>query len=282
MIELIRSCTQRLKGLSHIECARLEAELIIAQVLGVDRQKLLILNLDTSDTFRDSLNKKIENLLQRRISGEPMAYILGRREFYGRDFLVGPGVLIPRPETETLVDLVLELGTRDYESLSVADIGAGSGAIGLTIAKELPKATVDLFELSGEAIEYIKKNSAKLEVGNCTIIQSDITKDTDLEKKYDVLVSNPPYISNSDPTVQEFVKKFEPSAALFSDQNGLRHIQEWAQVAANSLNEEGLLAFEVGIHQSEAVVKILNHLGFKNISVREDICGIPRCVYGYR
>ena len=249
-----------------------------------------------------SKNQKIETekIISRLKNNEPIQYILGETEFYGLKFMVNSSVLIPRPETEELIQWIkpphpfddfvsksVHLSSdpqggflnQKNERIDFLDIGTGSGCIAISLKKLFPNATVSAMDISADALEIAKKN-AKLNNVEINFIQSDILKINDLDKKYDVIVSNPPYVLESDKINMELnVLDFEPHIALFvKDDDPLVFYRKIAELAKNHLNENGLLFFEIHNKQGENCKKMLESIGFKNITLRKDISGNDRMI----
>jgi len=250
--------------------ARLDAELLLASVVGKDRTWLMTWGdklLSSSDL------DQFEALVQRRISGEPVAYILGTQAFWDVDLRVTPAVLIPRPETEALVEWAIALNPSN-----IADLGTGSGAIAIAIARELKHAQVAAFDLSDQALEVARQNAAvfapriKLHQGSWLSAYSG--------HPFDLIVSNPPYIDESDDQVAGNVRAFEPHVALFSDDSGLKDIRTIAQQSRAHLTAGGWLLFEHGLEQGEAVRRILTDLGYTAVETRKDLAGHDRLTGG--
>lgn len=256
-----------------IEAPGFELDLLLETFCAVS-QKDRLLYPDRKLTPEQT--KQIEQLLSRRIKGEPLQYLLGWWEFYGRRFSVGPGVLIPRPDTEKLVELVLK-ELEDIPSPRVADLCAGSGCIGLTIACERPDAQVSLLELSPQAADFCKKNREIL-APRCSFFQADVLKDTQGLNHLDAVLSNPPYIPSADlPALQQEVQR-EPSMALDGEEDGLRFYREIPVLWKKTLKSGGLLAFEIGFDQAKPVCALLKEAGFEKIRVEKDYGGNDRVV----
>ncbi len=223
--------------------------------------------------------KEAFDLASRRCLGEPLAYILKERGFYRDTFFVEPGVLIPRPETETLVEEgVRFLRSNSFQSPLVYDFGCGSGCIGLSILKEVPEARLIGLDVSEKAFQISTKNAKNLDlIDRCEFICADVSEFT-FTKRAHLVVANPPYIALDDHSVEENVKKFEPKEALFSGSDGLDHIKEWSKIAFSNLESGGILLMEFGIHQETAVRTLLVKLGFSDISIYKDLAGIYRSV----
>lgn len=277
--EIVDKTTQFFKE-KKIESARLESELLISSALGIRRIELY---LKFEQPLKEEEIEKCREMVRRRVKGEPVAYILGQKDFYNLSFQVDERVLIPRPETESLVEAaVFWLKSHKKESYQVLDLGAGSGCIGLSIAKNVPESVVTLIEASSGALEVIEKNRGQLGLlANTKPICSRV-QDYDFPKgQWDIILANPPYISEDDLAVEENVKKFEPHSALFAGNRGLLEIQEWSAKTAQSLRAPGVMIFEIGMTQGPAAQKHFESLGsFDKVSIRKDLSGLDRFVVG--
>ncbi len=218
--------------------------------------------------------KKIADMLWQIKSGEPLQYVIGRWDFYESEFHVGRGVLIPRPETEELTELVID-NTKRLCSPVVFDLCSGSGCIGISIAKALPSSTVYCVEKSEEALQYLLKNAES--ISNVKVVNSDINYPSDI-KNADIIVSNPPYIKSSDLSTLQSEVQFEPSMALDGGADGLDFYRIIAEKWNSNLKENGMLFLEIGEDQGEAVYEILEKQGFKEIEVIKDMYGNNRMV----
>ncbi len=257
------------------EGPRLEAELLAARVLGEAR---LFLRVHPERTLAPHEAAALEALARRRETGEPAAYLLGSREFYGRDFAVRPGVLVPRPETELLVDTVLELCPRG--DLRVLDAGAGTGCVGVTLALERPGWRVALLELMPAPAAVCAENARGLGGGALTV-RGDIFALPFGAGCLVVLVSNPPYVArDEEDEVAPRVLADEPREALFSGRDGLEAIAALCRQAATTLRPGGLLALEHGWRQGAAVRRIMAGQGFQEIFTKKDLAGLDRVTVG--
>ncbi len=218
--------------------------------------------------------KKFADMLWQIKSGEPLQYVIGRWDFYESEFHVGRGVLIPRPETEELTELVLDNAKRLCSPV-VFDLCSGSGCIGISIAKALPSSTVYCVEKSEEALQYLLKNAES--ISNVKVVNSDINYPSDI-KNADIIVSNPPYIKSSDLSTLQSEVQFEPSMALDGGADGLDFYRIIAEKWNSNLKENGMLFLEIGEDQGEAVYEILEKQGFKEIEVIKDMYGNNRMV----
>lgn len=210
--------------------------------------------------------------LLRRLAGEPLAYVCGFKDFYKHRFLVGPGVLIPRPETEIVVEAALDFLPQGESR--IADFGAGTGCIGISILLERPAARLVAVEKSPDALKYLRRNIKELGVGARTEV-APIAVEELPDKDFDLIVANPPYIAPTDPNVEENVRRFEPALALFSDGEGLGAIHRWLDEAARILKVNGRLIMEVGAGQSK-ILREYSVQGLKFDSVKRDLAGHER------
>ncbi len=218
--------------------------------------------------------KKFADMLWQIKSGEPLQYVIGRWDFYESEFHVGRGVLIPRPETEELTELVLDNAKRLCSPV-VFDLCSGSGCIGISIAKALPSSTVYCVEKSEEALQYLLKNAES--ISTVKVVNSDINYPSDIGNA-DIIVSNPPYIKSSDLSSLQREVQFEPSMALDGGADGLDFYRIIAEKWNSNLKENGMLFLEIGEDQGEAVYEILEKQGFKEIEVIKDMYGNNRMV----
>lgn len=218
------------------------------------------------------ITKRFADLLWRVKSGEPLQYVIGKWDFYESEFYVGNGVLIPRPETEELVDLAVK-ELKNKLNPVVLDLCSGSGCIGISIAKKYPNAKVYCIEKSEDAFEYLKKNSCNID--NVVTILDDINNSIDVPNA-DLIISNPPYIKSDDiPTLQQEVQH-EPKEALDGGADGLDFYKIINDKWADKLNDDGLLLLEIGNEQGDCIKRILT--AFTNVDVLKDIYGNDRMV----
>lgn len=256
--------------------ARLEARLLLQEALGVSHAWLLT---HEGDTLPDDAVRTFGDKLQRRLGGEPVAYILGHREFYGLDLAVSPDTLIPRPDTETLVEAALGR-IPPNQSCKVLDLGTGSGAIALAIASQRPQAVVSAVDFSAAALETAVSNAIKLDIKNVHFLQSDWFSSLYMER-FDVIVSNPPYIAENDPHLTQGDLRFEPQSALISGKDGLDDIRRIIASAAGHLNQGGWLLLEHGHDQGVAVAALLQQHHFLEIAHFQDLAKITRVSSGH-
>ena len=257
---------------------RLDVETLLQKVLGVDRLYILlnlerVLSEDEEQLFNKFINERLNN--------RPIAYIVGNREFMGLDFFVKEGVLIPRPDTEVLVEEVIELAKKK-DAKNILDIGTGSGAITVSLAKYLENVKVTSVDISDIALEIGKRNAISNEVDDrITFVKSDLFTNIDKETKFDIIVSNPPYIKREViDTLDKQVKDYEPYNALEGGVDGLDFYRAITKRAKEYLKKDGILAYEVGHDQSEDVSKLMEMDGYTNIYTRKDLQQIDRVVIG--
>lgn len=262
--------------LADVNC-RFESELLLSFVLKKERIYLLVHNNETIDKKTADI---FLSYIKRRAKGEPYAYITGTKEFMSLEFSVCPGVLIPRPDTETLVNHVI-CSQGANTSPNILDICTGSGAIAVSLAKYIKDACVTAIDISDICIEKARENAEKNGVADrVNIIKKDVLSSFCYEEKFDCIVSNPPYIkSDTLPSLMKDVKDFEPLLALDGGDDGLIFYRKISSDAKKLLKEGGLLAFEIGHDQAKEVSCILEKEGFKNIGFKKDLAGIDRVVF---
>ena len=242
---------------------RFEAELLLCHVLKRDRSWLMAHATDAIDSDHAA---QYDALVERRRDGEPVAYITGVRGFWKMDLSVSPAVLIPRPETELLVEQALERLPRE-QTCSVADLGTGSGAVALAIASERRRARVTATDASDDALAVARANSERLGLEQIEFLQGDWWQPL-ADRRFDVVVSNPPYIAADDHHLDQGDLRHEPLAALASGGDGLDAIRQIVAGAASRLNDGGWLLLEHGWNQAAAVRALLEQAGFEQIPVR--------------
>ncbi len=234
----------------------------------------------TAMTWQILPHKLTQPLLARRLSGEPIAYIVGRREFFGLEFITTPAVLIPRPETELLVELALARIPQN-QPCKVLDLGTGSGAIAISIAKNRPLATVTAVDQSLAALAVARENAARLEVPNLRLLHSNWFSALE-DEVFDLIVSNPPYVEAADPHLLQGDVRFEPLSALASGADGLDDIRRIAAAALQHLKPGGWLLFEHGYNQGEGCREILRQQGFSAVETIRDLAGLERVSLGVK
>lgn len=273
--ELVAKLRERLR--SAVDSPALEAELLVAAARGVPRSKLSRLEFGAVDP---AVAVAASRLATRRLAGEPIAYLLGEREFFGRRFAVGPGVLIPRPETEHLVEVALA----ERPAGLFVDLCTGSGAVGVTLAAERAELRVVAIDLSRHAVAYARANAAAHGVaGRVAIVRGDLLSALAAAPRLDGVVANPPYVEPAefdrlDPTVQ----CFEPRLALAPSEGSARFRERLIGEAAARLRADGFLAVEVGAGQAGVARDQLLAAGFRAVRITNDLAGIGRVVSGRR
>ena len=259
------------------ELPQLEARILLMHVLGWRRTELITRD---REALSDDAVARFEALAQRRVNGEPIAQLTGTREFFGLEFDVTRDVLIPRPETELLVELALE-AIADTPGARVLDLGTGTGAIAISIAHARTDARVWAVDRSGAALLVARENAARLLNKNAvTFIESDWTANIDPSLRFDAIVSNPPYIASDDPHLEQGDLRFEPRGALTDDADGLSAIRAIIETAPGLLANDGALWLEHGYDQAESVRRLLEARGFSEVRSMRDLAGIERCSGG--
>ena len=270
--EALRSAVERLE-LHHVSNARLTAELVLAHVLSVEREHLYA---HDDRVLREQELQMLEDRLYDRISGVPLQYIVGRQEFYGRCFRVNPAVLIPRPETEYIIEAVLDIqGTRGLppRPLSIIDVGTGSGCIAVTLALELPGTQVFAGDVSFEALVVARENAATLGA-QVRFVCMDVLDA--IQTRFDFIVSNPPYVRPSERSrLQREVREHEPHVALFSPEDELAIYRRLIVGAEEMLRSGGHIIMEVGIGMDEHVLSLFGPR-WDALPTKTDLHGIPR------
>lgn len=266
---------------------RLDAELIISHGLDLERLQLY---LKFDQPLKEPELEKLRELVKRRATGEPIAYITGKKDFYKNSFLVNKAVLIPRPETETLVEMATEFieNKKPFETFRALDIGGGSGCIGISLAKEFPKVKVTIIEKSKDAADIIKENIELNQVSNVTVYNLDADdidgfvetySQREGQPAFDLIVSNPPYIDIDDKEVEDSVRKFEPNDALFAADKGYLFLKNWANKYSSLLKESGMMIFEMGYTQGEVILEHLTKLNiFKSVKIKKDLAEKDRFI----
>ena len=261
------------------DVAQLDAELLARHVLGWDRATWLA---HRSDTATPSFAADYQQVIARRETREPVAYIRCIQEFWGREFHVTPAVLIPRPETELLIEAVASFLT-ERPTARVVDVGTGSGCIAVTLALEHPGVTLHATDISPAALDVARDNAARLGAGErIAFVHGAYLATTPVP--LDLIVSNPPYVAARDRlTLPPEVARHEPAEGLFAGEDGLREIHALIAVAQQSLTSGGLLAFEIGLGQAADVTRAIEHApGLELIDILPDLQGIARTVVARR
>lgn len=269
---------------NDIQEGKLIAEIVFSHVLNIDRMMLFT---KYRDDIEDEEIEKIRYFIQ-KIGREkfPVQYLLNEQEFYGRKFYVDRGVLIPRQDTEILVEKMIDTlkdkVLKNEIHPKILDIGVGSGIIGITAALEIESSYVLGVDISDKALETAQKNKEILKVSNIKFLKSDLFENVEF-REFDMIVSNPPYISlNEVGIMSDDTLLHEPSEALFAENDGLYFYYEICQKASDYLADFGYLLFEIGYKQGKNVAKIMASSGFKNIEVVKDLAGLDRVVIGQK
>ncbi|MES1987444.1 MAG: peptide chain release factor N(5)-glutamine methyltransferase [Pseudomonadota bacterium] len=254
---------------------KFEAQLLLQQALNVNRAWLIA---HANDALQPNIHAAFETLLKRRLDGEPMAYILGSREFYGMDLLVTPDTLIPRPDTETLVEAALARASNNLNP-SILDLGTGTGAIALAIAKNCPQASIAAVDASERALEVAKQNALHLNIDNVEFLLSNWFENLS-GQRFDIIVSNPPYIEENDAHLTQGDLRFEPMSALASGADGLDDIRRIISDCLIHLKPQGWLMLEHGYNQAEQVADLMADAGLTNIETIKDLGNNDRVTLG--
>lgn len=272
--QVLRTAAEKLRA-AQIENASFDASCLVENITGLSRTKIMLCD----DDIADEQAELVERAVLRRISGEPLQYILGEWDFFGRTFEVGEGVLVPRPETELLVELALEK-LRNVRYPVVFDLCAGSGCVGLTIAAERPDAHVWLFEKYDEAFYYLKRNIEKLGLTNVQAVQYDITLgyDDKISETPDLIVSNPPYLRTDEFGGLSTEVMHEPATALDGGKDGVDFYRIIASRWLPNVNKHGGIIFECDPSQTLEIADMLMPYAMR-VKIVTDIFGLQRAVY---
>lgn len=267
--------------LMDIDTYAFEAKLILEKAFGSELPRILM-NKDSA--VPENILEDIQNMTEKRKKGFPIQYILGEWEFYGYPFKVGEGVLIPRQDTETLIDYVLEVcRINNIKSPKIIDLCSGTGCIAITLKKEIPDAEVYAVENSKTALEYLEYNK-KLNQADIKIINADVLEDkyTSNFADFDIIVSNPPYLTEQDMRELQPEVRFEPVTALYAGEDGLYFYQKITPIWKKILKSGGMIVYEIGMNQHDSVSDILKSNNFGKIEFIKDTAGIIRVVSGVR
>ncbi len=272
----IASYQQRGRSRIDSDSAALDIDLLLSHVIGRSRSYLYAYPEYELDGDQCS---QLDTLLERRCSGEPIAHLTGCSEFWSLPLKSTPATLIPRPDTECVVETLLQLFPQD-QRCSVLDLGTGTGAIALALASERPRWDVTAFELNVAAVALAKENAQRLGLEHVCIVQSDWYSAATTER-FDIIVSNPPYIEEGDPHLEQGDLRYEPRSALVAGADGLDDIRRIARDAGQYLRPGGILVLEHGYRQAQPVATELNRCGFEAIECRQDYGGNPRVSFGW-
>jgi len=272
--ETTRQAIQQLTDTS--DSPRLDAELLIAHVLEIPRSRFIS---DPELELNEHQQRRIAAIIARRAQGEPVAYLLGCKHFWDLELKVSPAVLIPRPDTELLVETALTLYPADT-AITVLDLGTGSGAIALAIAKARPHWHVCASDESKAAVAVAMENAEHYQLHNLTLLQSHWFDNLVKDKRYNLILSNPPYIPENDPHLQQGDVRFEPQQALVSGDDGLDAIRYLIAESNKYLLPDGCLLLEHGYDQGEQVQRLFVDNGYKDVQQKKDLGGHVRVTLG--
>jgi release factor glutamine methyltransferase len=273
---LLRQAATRLESAS--DSPRLDAEALLSHVTGKSRAYFRTwperaLSSEETEAFLA--------LLEQRAQGQPIAYLLGKREFWSREFVVTQEALIPRPETELLVELALAR-IAPGQPAQIADLGTGTGALAITLGLELPLAQITAVDISPQALAIAQRNAARLGAANIRFLQGDWLQMLAPRPNFDLIVSNPPYIASGDPHLEQGDVRFEPRLALVSGVEGLDAIRQIVQASPQYLQAGGWLLLEHGYDQAEAARRLLREAGLQAVESHRDLAGCERASGGRR
>tara|TARA_R110000824_G_scaffold318073_1_gene505239 strand:+ start:63958 stop:64785 length:828 start_codon:yes stop_codon:yes gene_type:complete len=269
-VQIRQVLQQASSRLLHSDTPTLDAEILLAQVLNKSREFLLTWPESKLDQAQ---LQAFEQLLEQRASGQPIAYLTGKQSFWDFELKVNADVLIPRPETELLVELALELLPEN--PIELADLGTGSGAIALALAKERPQWQITATDYSADALNVARSNALDLHLSNLTFIQGDWCKAIS-GRQLDAIVSNPPYVDKNDSHISQGDLRFEPLVALAADDQGMADLKVIARQARDLLKPGALILLEHGYQQGPAVRQVLEQSGYNDIQTHKDLAGLDR------
>lgn len=280
--DVLRRAAARLRQ-AGVGTPRLDAELLLMETLGRSREDLY---RNPEGGLRQAQAERFESLVSRRLRAEPVAYVTGTQEFWSLDFRVTPDVLVPRPETEHLVETVTEFLASRPGPCRVLEIGTGSGAVAVCLARECAEAEIWATDVSAPALDVARDNASRHGVeGKIRWLRGDLFAPVHgLTGWFDVLVSNPPYVPSGEiARLQRDVRDWEPALALDGGADGMDFYRRFVRDGARHLREGGLLAVEVGAEQGGAVSRLFDaEAGFHRVRVRRDYAGLPRVVTAER
>ncbi|XQW86150.1 peptide chain release factor N(5)-glutamine methyltransferase [Thalassotalea piscium] len=259
------------------DSAKLDSQILLSYVLEKPTSYLLTW---PEEKISQANEQTYLALLERRFCHEPIAYITGEKEFWSMPFKVAPSTLIPRPDTEVLVETILN--NHGSDKLNCCDLGTGTGAIALALASERPLWIIDALDFSADAVELAQENAKCLGMLNVDIYQSDWFAQVEKTKRFDVIVSNPPYIDKQDPHLSQGDVQYEPLSALVADLGGIEDFITIANQGRDFLNPEGMIYFEHGYEQASGVHKVLMDAGYQGIVTIKDYNGHDRVTFGQR
>lgn len=261
------------------DSAKLDAQILLAHVI---EKPTTYLHTWPEKIPTDEQSAAYRALISNRETGKPVAYLVGEKEFWSLSFEVSPSTLIPRPDTEILVEEVLALiESRTFQSPKLLDLGTGTGAIALSLASELPTWSITAVDFSQQAVELAMRNAKKHGLSATKIFQSDWFSTIESDARFDIIVSNPPYIDSSDIHLDQGDVRFEPSSALVADDFGYADLKHIATKACNYFKMTGYLFLEHGFEQGEQVRNILSSLGYRDAKTVKDFSGNDRITWAY-
>lgn len=266
--------TKKRLAAAGVEDSVFEAKAIIRHITGLSNNEILTNYMNDLTVFQEN---NLTAIMRQREICYPLQYIFGNWGFYKYKFNVGVGVLIPRSDTEVLVETASEF-LKDKENPQVLDLCAGSGCIGISLAKDYEASAVVMVEKYDEAIRYIEQNITLNGAFNTLVLKGDVLEGAGKDNEYDLIVSNPPYIPENELSLMNAETKFEPETALLCEGDGLKFYRAIAEIYKASLKDGGMLAFEVGFSQADFVCEILKQNGYKDIKTVKDYNGINRVV----
>ncbi|MDP2168781.1 MAG: peptide chain release factor N(5)-glutamine methyltransferase [Thermodesulfovibrionales bacterium] len=270
---LLVRCISALRG-SGIAGAEKEAEIILTAAIGIDRVSLY----RDDPVISEEEMKKAQEIIGRRRRREPLQYIMGCADFFGLRFEVGPGVLVPRPETELLAEEVIRraLAIDEKGAVSILDLCTGSGCIALAAAKRLPHAAISGTDISGDALDYAHRNKEHHKADNVTFLRGGLFEPVG-GMRFDIIVSNPPYVRSKDiDGLEPEVKDWEPRGALDGDEDGLKYHREILKAAPSYLKEKGVVMLEIADGQAASVGLLSSSAGFRDAALIRDYAGLER------
>jgi len=275
-VKLQQLFTDLTKAFHKFECPQIEARHLLREALEIDLNQLV---LRADALVPASEVAKVYHWRDERLKGVPLAYLSGRKAFHRYEFLVRPGVLVPRPETELVVEVALE---RAPLSGRIADLGCGSGCIGLTLLKEIEHSLLTAVDSSAVAAAVTRENAAKLNLSDRVEIVEQAVEKWISRQPVDLIVANPPYIAEGDERVQESVHQFEPHEALYAADQGLGALRSWIAKSWSQLRPGGLSVVEFGSGQSGPVQEIMMRTGFRDIVLTRDLSGLERVISAFK
>lgn len=277
----VPTIAQALQQAAAVGLARIDAQMLLLHTLGQSTANRAWLLAHDTELLDDTSQHRWQTLMQRRLQGEPVAYLVGEHEFFGLNLNVTPHVLDPRPDTETLVQWALDLARdKGTTPLQIADLGTGSGAIACALTTHLPHATIWASDASMDALAVAKRNAQRLQlpIRFCHGDWFGAFADLDPAPRFDLIASNPPYLAAEDPHLRDL--QHEPVQALISGDDGLDAIRILLEQAPDWLQADGWLLLEHGYDQADAVQSLLQQRGFAHVQGRKDLAGIVRCSGG--